>query len=891
MTKLSVPELLQHTKCNACSLAKEGCANPTRISNSRGSMSARIAIVGESPTEGDVRKKSTLTGASGDLVTSITKSLGIPASDLYWSHALMCNYAKGNKPTKTSIAACHDRLIHELRQLPNLKVVVALGGSACQSLTGRDKITKEIYNVYWNDELGCFVVPSYHPGMCFVNIEAFEDLVWAIQRALSLLDKPKTEIDAPKIKIRVARTTGEAEAILRRISLINKPTWVAIDWETDGLNPMIDPSICIGFSWVPYEAWIIPWATGELDKPCKEWDFAPTHLMRSFMRKISENPNVKAVFHNGDYDVRVAYHQASALFTISADTLLTDYALDERGGSDQLEGTGGGTRIGSHRLKSSAKRYLNVPDWESDIKQYLPSKTTPYSNIPRPRLHQYLGYDCVYTLLLREKHDELLVAEEPSRKGWWGPKECVENLLIPAQNEIIRMEIGGIFINRLKASIVLDDMNERLNAMNKEIQARAKLLGWKKTVTSGRKGHKVTTEVPFNVRSDDDRRVLIYEIMKIPLTKDLRTDLNGKRIDTAFPTGSSVLTKLSGRDPIFATMVAFKSLDKRRGTYVVSPLENSSYDGNVHGKFALASARTGRLTSYDPNLQNIEPSTKEFYEPDLGDEFYNFDYRQLEVRVAAWYSRDKNLIEATRSDIHGEIAKKVFAPIYAEIAVAESKIDLMRICGEYKVLNPTMLHEISKPYPTFEEFRKACRNRLRDAAKPIIFGVIYGREAYSLANGPLMCSEKEAQKYIDNLFAQFPDLYKWLEQQKKDVEKYGWIETPTGRRRRFSFITDEFIKRILKQTINAPVQGFASDVCLTAFKNIAPELRERGWGRPLLLVHDAIGFSLKIEFASLSVPWIKHKMETAYVDDEVLFAVEAKKGPNYGTLKEVKLAA
>lgn len=837
--------------------------------------------MGESPTASEVNQGMPFAGPSGHLLKQIMNAIDLNPDSVYYANSLLCNYKSEDKPKKDTVDACHPRLIWELGKdrMPNLNVVITVGGYALQSLTGKSAVTKEIYNVYWNEEIQAFVIPTYHPGFCFKNVEAFDDIVWAFKKAQELMHAPRTVLDPPTIRLKIATTVEQAEGLLWEIANTARPTWTAVDWESDDTDIQHTSTLALGFCQKPGVATIIPWVSDTPDKPDPR-DFAPSDRMIDLVHQIARNKNVKTIFHNGDFDVRMSHHHVGCLFRIDYDTLLSSYALDERGGGDELEGSGGGVRIGSHRLKSDAKRYLGAPDWEVGIKAYLKNKKVKYSHIPRELLYKYLGYDVHYTVLLKDEHERLLLAEEPSRHGYWTPHDTVHRLLIPAQNELTQMELGGIYINRAKADEVLSSMNMRLVRLREQIVERAYALGWP-----------VDQLTEFNIRSVSDLKELIYDKMGIKPTKELRTKLTGAAIKTEFPTGKDTLTKLRDEDRIFQLILDFKSLDKRRGTYVEAIIAKSGYDGKVHGEFTLTVARTGRLSSRGPNLQNIEPSTKEFYEPDDDSEFVNGDYKQLEVRVAARYSRDPNLIQACKGDIHGNISRQIFAKPYEDIANASDTSQLVQLGKKFPILFPMVQKVQARSVTELSTFRAELEDEVRNAAKPIIFGVIYGREAFSLANGPLQCTQKEAQKYIDNLFTRFSRLAKWLDGQKKEVEDFGWIEAETGRRRRFNYMNEEFVNKILKQTTNAPIQGFASDICLQGFINIAPILRETGWGRPLLLVHDAIGFSLKREYLDVALPMIKDKMETAVLDPDVRFEVDFKSGPNYGKLKKHKLAA
>ena len=872
MNNQLVRELLIRAKCNQCILSR-GKGKPGLYVGPRGDPSkAMIAIIGEAPAKTELSKGKPFVGASGKLIDLILESLDIPKDLFYYSNALMCHYPPTNKPTKSTVEACHGRLKWELKRLPNLKVVISMGGYALQSLTGKTQVTKEVYSVYWDDELKCFILPSYHPAFCFRNVEAFDDIVWCFERAIDLTNRNKNHLNLPKLKIHVARNHAQAIRYLDKIASIEEPTWTAIDWETDYANPVEAPTLAIGFYTGGDKVYIIPWVSGEPEKISEKWDIKPNKQMVMKLHEIANNPNVRGIFHNGDFDVRVAWYNSGALFNVHYDTMLSDYALDERGGGDQLEGIGGGIRVGSHRLKSAAKRYLYCPDWEGDIKRYLKSSKTNYSHIPRPRLYTYLAYDVYYTWHLRQKHEQVLTDEEPSRKEYWTPKDRVHKLLIPALNEIIKMEIGGINIDRGKAHDVQYELGEKLKKLSADICSRARKLGWE-------------DEREFNMRSHPQMAKLIYDVMKIPCTLDLRTGFDGKVNKTERPTGKDTLAKLSEVDEIFANVISHRETDRMKGTYVDAAIEGSEYDGNLHGGFSMTVTRTGRLSSRGPNLQNLLPLIKEYYLPDDGHVFVNMDYKQLEVRVAALFSKDKGLIKACKGDIHGEISRNVFAHIYKQIDDAVSTEELEDVLNQHGILTPIKSEHAMSPVETVEKLSDKMRKSLRKSAKPIIFGVMYGREAFSLAS-LLKISVGDAQRYINNLFKRFPKLYAWLERAKKEVIDYGWIESPSGQRRRFPFINEEFEHKILKQTINAPIQGFASDICLMAFIKIAPMLREKEWGRVLLLVHDSLAFSIKKECLEEAIPAIKELMQNAYESKDVKFLVDVETGPNYKNLSE-----
>lgn len=272
--------------------------------------------------------------------------------------------------------------------------------------------------------------------------------------------------------------------------------------------------------------------------------------------------------------------------------------------------------------------------------------------------------------------------------------------------------------------------------------------------------------------------------------------------------------------------------------------------------------------------------------------FFNCDYKQLEVRVAAWLSEDPKLIAACKGDIHTVVNNRVFRFQIADLKQCADIKTVQEVTRKHIILAGAYDYYRNNPtkFPTVEDLIKFCIKYLRDECKKITFGVMYGREAFSLSQ-VLKCSERDAQKYIDLFFEEYSLLFNYLEGRKKLVLDQGWLETPFGRRRRFPYMTNEAEKRVLKQTINFEIQSAANDICLQSYINLSPAIREHGYGSVKFPVHDAIAGSLKIETVRPALELIRYHMEETFrpVDVDVKFEIDQSIGPSYGVQKDVEM--
>lgn len=338
---------------------------------------------------------------------------------------------------------------------------------------------------------------------------------------------------------------------------------------------------------------------------------------------------------------------------------------------------------------------------------------------------------------------------------------------------------------------------------------------------------------------------------------------NKKKTSTgAFSTKESELQKLRDEHPIAGLILDYRELAKLLGTYIDTIPEQVDSGGRLHADFLQAGTTTGRMSSANPNLQNIPNKTdlgreiRKSFVAEQGFKLVSFDYSQIELRIAAFLSGDKKLIEIfkTGQDIHTAVASEVFG------------------------VDPT---EVTK--------------EMRSKAKVINFGVMYGMGVLALKQN-LNSSKEEAQEFLDGYFNKFSGLAEYLEKVKRETAKNGFTETFFGRRRYFPEIHSRlpFMKaQAERMAINAPIQGTEADIIKLAMIEIDKFLTGKNLkndGRLLLQVHDELVYEIRENLVDAIAPGIKKMMESVISPKEtsgVICVAEASVGDNWGEMKKI----
>jgi DNA polymerase-1 len=433
-------------------------------------------------------------------------------------------------------------------------------------------------------------------------------------------------------------------------------------------------------------------------------------------------------------------------------------------------------------------------------------------------LEEAKNYSCedVYGAL------SLFMDQKPKleEQGLWKLFAELEGPLIPV---LARMEIAGILVDRDALNGLAKEFHGRLDALEQEIYQVA--------------GH------AFNINSPKQLAVILFEELGLP---------RGRKTKSGYSTDVRVLERLSAKHELPALILKYRNLAKLTSTYVEKLAALAARDdGRIHSSFNQCGTATGRLSSSNPNLQNIPIRTAEgrrireaFIAP-VGRRLVSADYSQIDLRVLAHYSRDEALIEAFTSgeDIHRRTAAEIF--------------------------------HVSPQLVTPE---------MRRVAKTINFGIVYGMSSYGLAT-QLQVSRTEAQKFIDRYFALYKGVRQFMEDIVRQAEEDGYVTTLLGRRRYLPEIKSsnrnrrEFARRT---AINTPVQGTAADIIKLAMIEVDHRLQKDGLdGRMILQIHDELVIEVVKEEVEQCGNLLKKAMEEV-MTLAVPLVVNLQSGRNLG---------
>lgn len=420
-----------------------------------------------------------------------------------------------------------------------------------------------------------------------------------------------------------------------------------------------------------------------------------------------------------------------------------------------------------------AREYLgmNVPAFDEIFPKAKKSET-PSDEIPENILkyacyNAYVAYKAKDALTEKLKETEML--------------DIYDNVEIPLTYALYDMEQAGIMVAGDKLKEYGERLKTGIEALEKDIFAEA--------------GHE------FNINSPKQLGEILFGEMQLP---------GGKKTKTGYSTSASVLEKLEPDYPFVSKILEYRQLTKLKSTYADGLAVYIGEDNRIHGKFNQTITATGRISSTEPNLQNIPvrmPLGREIrkvFIPKEGCVFIDADYSQIELRILAHMSDDKNLIDAYNhsKDIHAATASLVF-------------------------------------HVPLEEVTKEQRSN----AKAVNFGIVYGISSFGLSND-LSISRKEAEQYIKDYFISYPGIKNYLDNSVKEAKEKGYSVTMFGRRRPIPELTSgNFMQRQFGERVamNSPIQGSAADIMKIAMINVAKELKEKDLKSKIVLqVHDEL---------------------------------------------------
>jgi DNA polymerase I len=623
---------------------------------------------------------------------------------------------------------------------------------------------------------------------------------------------PIVTIQTLVLAVRIIQTV---EQLTELVEILNQQRDIPVAWDTETTALIArDASLVgIGCCWgndIADVAYIpLGHTSGENLNLAVVWQY---------LRPILESSAHPKVLQNAKFDRLILRHQGIELAGVVADTMLMSYALDP----DQ-----------THNLTDLARRYLSI---ESTSYTDLVPKGQTISDIAIPAVAQYCGMDVyatrgVYLELLAE-----LTAEPTLLNLWQTIEQPLEPVLADMEDLGIRIDVD-----------YLAELSAQLQETLATIEADAYL----------------AADSTFNLASPKQMAELLFEQLALP-TKGIR------KTKTGYSTDVNTLEKLQGQHPVVDLILQHRTLAKLKSTYTDAlPKLVQSQTGRVHTDFNQAVTATGRLSSSDPNLQNIPIRTdfsrqlRKAFIPKEDWILVTADYSQIELRILAHLSEEPVLLDAyqTKQDIHTITAKLLFE-------------------------------------------KEEINSEERRLGKIINFGVIYGMGAgkFSREAGLPVTVGKD---FIEKYYERYPGIFRYLERVKKQAISQGFVETICGRRRNFQFESGRLRKlkgvpieeihlgdlgnlglndsSALRQAANAPIQGSSADIiklAMVEMHKILPQYQ----AKMLLQVHDELIFEMpEAEYAMLQ-PLIAQTMENA-VKLAVPLVVEMGRGDNWMAAK------
>ena len=551
---------------------------------------------------------------------------------------------------------------------------------------------------------------------------------------------------------------------------------LSLDTETTSLSPIDAELVGLSFSVKENEAFYVP-VPADQDEARKIVDL---------LRPVYENEKILKVGQNLKYDYEVLMKYGVRLAGKMFDTMLAHYVIQP-----ELR----------HNMDYLAEIYLNYKTIHIDELIGPKGKNQKNMRDLRPQdVYEYAAEDADVTLKLKNK------LEGELKK--YGAEELFYNIEMPLMPVLAEMEMNGVTIDTQSLADTSDVLTKRMEEVEKEIYELA--------------------GAPFNIASPRQVGEVLFD--KLQIVEKAKKTKTGQYV-----TNEEVLQSLKGKHKIVEAILEHRGLKKLLGTYIDAlPKLINARTGHIHTSFNQATTATGRLSSSDPNLQNIPVRGEEGKEirkafiPEPGCLFFSADYSQIELRVMAHLSGDENMIEAFREghDIHAATAAKIYK----------------------------------------EEMENVTRDQ-RTKAKRANFGIIYGITVFGLAER-LEISRDEAKMLIEGYFETFPKVKEYMEKAKEQARNQGYVETQFHRRRYLADINSAnatvrgFAER---NAINAPIQGTAADIIKVAMIRIYNRFRAEGIRSKMILqVHDELNFSVYPEEKEKVEQIVLEEMQNAF---------------------------
>lgn len=657
--------------------------------------------------------------------------------------------------------------------LKNAGDITGKTGESLKIYADQARLSKQLATLYYD-----VPIPFDENGLHYreIDTEACHDLFRELEFS-RLLSEIAPKATLSKQGYRLILEEKELEALLEEIK--KTKTLLAIDLETDSLDVMRANIVGVSLSWAKGKAAYIP--VGHTGPDAGKQ--IPLAALLGLLGPVLANETIPKTGQNLKYDLAILNPLGTTTKNIAADTMIASYLLNPQG---------------PHNLDDLSQQHLNHRTIHYEDVTGKGSKQVSFAAVPVETARDYACEDADCTRQLAEMFLPRLEKE--------GLMDLFRNLEMPLMEVLLKMELNGVQVDKNILQTLSAGFEKELAVLEKEIYALA--------------------GESFNIQSPKQLGLILFERLRLP---------GAKKTKTGFSTSVDVLEELALHHPLPERILKYRSLSKLKSTYTdaLQTLINPK-TGRIHTSFNQTVAATGRLSSSEPNLQNIPIRAKEGREirkafvAEEGFQFLSADYSQIELRILAHYTEDKNLLQAFEEgrDVHSLTATALFGGTPDKV--------------------------------TSEQ---------RSIGKTINFAVIYGQSAFGLAN-QLKIDPKEAKEYIDNYFRQHAAVKIFREKVLEKAREEGLVTTLFGRRR---FVPDILSRNpniranAERMAFNTIFQGSAADLIKKAMLDIDRGLKKISpRARMLLQVHDELVFEVSEGDVAGVEAFVKEKMERVH---------------------------
>ncbi len=620
---------------------------------------------------------------------------------------------------------------------------------------------------------------------------------------LSLFDAAPKAVVIKQVKssieVKIIDTPGKLENLAKELS---KAKVIAFDTETTSTEETQANIVGISLSIKEGEAYYIP--VGHL-----AGNNLPMDQVTSILHDPLTDSRIPKVAHNAKYDYIVLARHGLIVSPITFDTMIAEFVVNPSSHDLGLKNLAF-TRLGEEMIH--IEELIGKGKHQLSMAEVAIESVAPYA-----------AADAESTL-------RLLLIMQAEIERVHGQK-LMDEIEMPLMPVLAEMEMTGVLLDLLFFKKLSKELTGRMSEIEKQVYD--------------------AVGKTFNINSTQQLSDVLFERLRLEPPDRGRRTTSGH-----YSTSADVLDALSGKHPVVDMVIEHRELSKLQSTYVEAlPAAVDPKTGRVHTSYSQTGAVTGRLSSSNPNLQNIPIRTEEGrrvrngFIAARGNVLLSVDYSQIELRIVAHMAKDEGMLSAFRAgqDIHATTAAAIYS---------------------------VPLEQVTK--------------EMRRHAKAINFGLIYGMSAFGLTRSTEL-TLAEAEEFVKAYFTRFPGIKKYLDGIRKDAAKNGYVETLLGRRRYFPALQSkqnvQLKNREEREAINAPIQGTAADIMKIAMLHIPSALKKAKLSAQMLLqVHDELVLEVPQQELEKTVERVRAVMEFAYPLDIPLLT-EARSGPNWGEMK------